>query len=95
MGLIGFLAPARGRHRRPTPFAAHDRLTRLLGVLAVTTVTTAATLGPAGPAAASQHVGMARTGAATEQLWLLGGIALSLTAAGLVALAATRDRRDP
>ena len=91
MGLIGFLAPARGRHRRPTTSAAHDRLTRLLGVLAVTT---AATLGPATPAAATQQVEMARTGA-TEQLWLLGGIALSLTAAGLVALAATRNRRDP
>jgi uncharacterized membrane protein YqjE len=92
MGLIGFLSPARGRHRRPTPLAAHDRLTRLLGVLAVTT---AATLGPATPATAARQVEMARTGATTEQLWLLGGIALSLTAAGLVALAATRGRRDP
>ncbi|UYQ62913.1 hypothetical protein [Streptomyces peucetius] len=91
MAFIGFLAPPRGRHRRPTPSGAHERLTRLLGVLAVTT---AATLGPAGPATASQQVEMARTGTTAEQLWLLGGITLSLTAAGLVALAATRHRRD-
>jgi hypothetical protein len=35
---------------------------------------------------------MARTGHAAERLWLLGG--LSLTAAGVVAVAATRDRRN-
>ncbi|GGW53387.1 hypothetical protein GCM10010381_43590 [Streptomyces xantholiticus] len=39
-----------------------------------------------------QQVEMAPTGSTAEQLWLLGGIALSLTAAGLVALAATRGR---
>jgi hypothetical protein len=36
---------------------------------------------------------MARTGGTAEQLWLLGGVALSLTAAGIVAVAATRGRR--
>ncbi|WP_329020613.1 hypothetical protein [Streptomyces sp. NBC_00690] len=30
---------------------------------------------------------------ATERLWLLGGLALSLTAAGVVAVAAARGRR--
>ncbi|MFF3289344.1 hypothetical protein [Streptomyces sp. NPDC003023] len=46
------------------------------------------------PAPAPEYqVEMARTGGTAEQLWLLGGIALSLAAAGLVALAATRARR--
>jgi hypothetical protein len=40
-----------------------------------------------------RHVEMARTGGTSEQLWLLGGVALSLTAAGIVAVAATRGRR--
>ncbi|QIP85870.1 hypothetical protein GLX30_19605 [Streptomyces sp. Tu 2975] len=40
-----------------------------------------------------RHVEMARTGGTAEQLWLLGGVALSLTAAGIVAVAATRGRR--
>ncbi|MGN9795502.1 hypothetical protein ACTMTU_30990 [Streptomyces sp. OZ13] len=41
-----------------------------------------------------RHVEMARTGGTAEQLWLLGGVALSLTAAGIIAVAATRGRRD-
>jgi len=36
---------------------------------------------------------LARTGSTAEQLWLLGGIALSLTAAGVVAVVAARGRR--
>ncbi|GGT20411.1 hypothetical protein GCM10010271_24370 [Streptomyces kurssanovii] len=40
-----------------------------------------------------RHVEMARTGGTAEQLWLLGGVALSLTAAGIIAVAATRGRR--
>ncbi|MEU0370099.1 hypothetical protein ABZ070_07505 [Streptomyces sp. NPDC006283] len=109
MGLIGFLAPARGRHRRATPSVGRERLTRLIGTLAVTA---AAALGPAAaatalaapaaPATAApaeqdtprvHQVEMARTGGTAEQLWLLGGVALSLTAAGIVAVAATRGRR--
>ncbi|MFJ8075583.1 hypothetical protein ACIQ7Q_16990 [Streptomyces sp. NPDC096176] len=107
MGLIGFLAPARGRHRRATPFVGRERLTRLIGTLAVTA---AATLGPAAPTTAlaapaasvapaeqdtprEHHVEMARTGGTAEQLWLLGGVALSLTAVGIVAVAAARGRR--
>lgn len=35
---------------------------------------------------------LARTGSAAEQLWLLGGVVLSLVAAGIVALAAARGR---
>ncbi|MEU9776640.1 hypothetical protein [Streptomyces sp. NPDC047968] len=38
-----------------------------------------------------QH--LARTGTAAEQLWLLGGVVLSLTAAGVVAVAAVRGRK--
>lgn len=41
----------------------------------------------------ARHVEMARTSGTAEQLWLLGGVALSLTAAGVVAVAATRGRR--
>ncbi|MEU1891860.1 hypothetical protein ACH4D4_18425 [Streptomyces pristinaespiralis] len=41
----------------------------------------------------ARQVEMARTGGTAEQLWLLGGVALSLTAAGIVAVAATRGRR--
>ncbi|MFE4828316.1 hypothetical protein [Streptomyces sp. NPDC056672] len=36
---------------------------------------------------------LADTGGAAERLWLLGGVALALTGAGVVALAATRGRR--
>ncbi|MFD8967421.1 hypothetical protein ACFV0C_20905 [Streptomyces sp. NPDC059568] len=36
---------------------------------------------------------LADTGGAAERLWLLGGVALALTGAGAVALAATRGRR--
>ncbi|MEU2430729.1 isopeptide-forming domain-containing fimbrial protein [Streptomyces sp. NPDC007861] len=36
---------------------------------------------------------LAATGASAEQLWLLGGVAVALTAAGAIALAATRGRR--
>ncbi|MCX4823988.1 hypothetical protein OG883_29755 [Streptomyces sp. NBC_01142] len=38
---------------------------------------------------------MARSSSAAERLWLLGGVALSLAAAGVVAIAATRVRRNP
>ncbi|MFJ2114704.1 MULTISPECIES: hypothetical protein [unclassified Streptomyces] len=37
---------------------------------------------------------LAHTGSTAERLWLLGGVALALTGAGAVALAATRGRRD-
>ncbi|MFF5566136.1 hypothetical protein ACFY7Z_06175 [Streptomyces sp. NPDC012623] len=37
---------------------------------------------------------LAQTGTAAERLWLLGGVALALTGAGVVALAAARGRRD-
>jgi hypothetical protein len=86
----------------------HGRLPRILGAL---TVTAAALLGTPVPAAATaadgspaepslrpvqiRHGEMADTGAMTEQLWLLGGVALSLTAAGVVAVAASRGRRKP
>jgi hypothetical protein len=47
------------------------------------------------PAPPHSHDGeTARTGTAAERLWLLGGVALSLTAAGVVAVAATRVRRS-
>ncbi|WP_046501382.1 hypothetical protein [Streptomyces odonnellii] len=36
---------------------------------------------------------LADTGGVAERLWLLGGVALALTGAGVVALAATRGRR--
>lgn len=35
---------------------------------------------------------LADAGGTTEQLWLLGGVALALTAAGVVAVAAARGR---
>ncbi|WP_175439332.1 hypothetical protein [Streptomyces vilmorinianum] len=38
---------------------------------------------------------MAATGAHGERLWLLGGLALTLAAAGVVAKAAQRGRREP
>lgn len=72
-------------------------------------VTTTAAIGVAvpGPAAAdvvnvqspaplprSHKSDMARAGSAAERLWLLGGVALSLTAAGVVAVAATRGGRN-
>jgi hypothetical protein len=37
---------------------------------------------------------LAQAGSTAEQLWLLGGMALALTGAGVVALAAARGRRD-
>lgn len=37
---------------------------------------------------------LAESGSTAERLWLLGGVALALTGAGVVALAATRGRRD-
>ncbi|MEV6395539.1 DUF11 domain-containing protein [Streptomyces sp. NPDC051907] len=37
---------------------------------------------------------LAHTGTKAERLWLLGGVALSLTAAGVVAVAASRGRRQ-
>ncbi|MEU0281600.1 hypothetical protein ACIOGX_20270 [Streptomyces sp. NPDC088147] len=52
-----------------------------------------------GPLAAAVHAhlaeaGMAGAGSATERLWLLGGVVLALSGAGVVALAALRGRRD-
>ncbi|MFI2368239.1 hypothetical protein [Streptomyces sp. NPDC018833] len=45
-------------------------------------------------AEAPRHTGEpARTGSTAEQLWLLGGVALSITAAGVVAAAAARGRK--
>ncbi|MFD7441531.1 CARDB domain-containing protein [Streptomyces sp. NPDC059909] len=50
-----------------------------------------------GPAAGTGTHGslpqLAATGITGERLWLLGGVAVALAAAGAVALAATRDRR--
>ncbi|MGW0699474.1 hypothetical protein ACWD0A_09100 [Streptomyces sp. NPDC002867] len=49
---------------------------------------------PALAAEGPRHTGEpARTGSTAEQLWLLGGVALSLTAAGAVAVAAARGRK--
>jgi hypothetical protein len=36
----------------------------------------------------------ARSSTVAERLWLLGGVALSLTAAGMIAIAAMRGRRN-
>ncbi|MFF8845741.1 hypothetical protein ACF08N_23990 [Streptomyces sp. NPDC015127] len=48
---------------------------------------------PALAAEVPRHTGeLARTGSTAEQLWLLGGVALSLTAAGVIAVAAVRGR---
>ncbi|TXS55723.1 hypothetical protein [Streptomyces sp. t39] len=44
-------------------------------------------------AAHSAPAELARTGSTAEQLWLLGGVALSLTAAGVIAVAASRGRK--
>lgn len=54
------------------------------------------TMAPTPPPAPAHSLGgeMARAGSAAERLWLLGGVALSLTAAGVVAIAATRGRRN-
>ncbi|MFE2035476.1 hypothetical protein ACFXBB_19930 [Streptomyces scopuliridis] len=40
------------------------------------------------------HAPLAEAGRAAERLWLLGGVVLALTGAGVVALAALRGRRD-
>ncbi|MFF7204515.1 hypothetical protein [Streptomyces sp. NPDC008141] len=63
------------------------RLTTLLGTLAVVIATTVGMAPPAATIAGGD-------GHSTERLWLLGGLALSLTAAGVVAVAATRGRRN-
>ncbi|MGW8888595.1 hypothetical protein [Streptomyces sp. NPDC055749] len=43
-------------------------------------------------APSSAHGSMAETGSSGERLWLLGGLALALTGAGVVARAAARGR---
>ncbi|PVE14266.1 hypothetical protein Y717_00610 [Streptomyces scopuliridis RB72] len=40
------------------------------------------------------HAQLAVAGSAAERLWLLGGVVLALSGAGVVALAALRGRRD-
>ncbi|MFE4371630.1 hypothetical protein ACFRMN_25965 [Streptomyces sp. NPDC056835] len=40
------------------------------------------------------HALPAAAGSAAERLWLLGGVVLALSGAGVVALAALRGRRD-
>ncbi|MFE3492892.1 hypothetical protein ACFXOS_07250 [Streptomyces sp. NPDC059175] len=37
---------------------------------------------------------LAGSGRREERLWLLGGVAVALTAAGIIAVVATRDRRN-
>ncbi|WP_433571713.1 hypothetical protein [Streptomyces sp. CA-251247] len=64
-------------------------LTTMLGTLAVVIATT---VGMAPPVTTIAVAGGG--GHSTERLWLLGGLALSLAAAGVVAVAATRGRRD-
>ncbi|MEU0393391.1 hypothetical protein ABZ208_11545 [Streptomyces sp. NPDC006208] len=85
----------------------HGRLPRILGALAVTAAALLGSPVPAAATGADGSPGtepslrpvqiqpgeMADTGSRNEQLWLLGGVALSLTAAGVVAVAASR-RRD-
>lgn len=44
-------------------------------------------------AAPAVLVTAAHAASGAERLWLLGGLALSLTAAGVIAVAATRGRR--
>ncbi|MER5771592.1 hypothetical protein [Streptomyces sp. NPDC001985] len=64
-------------------------------VVAATALLGPALLGSAllhGPAAA-QTLGPRQSGTGAERLWLLGGLALSLAAAGIVAYAAARGRR--
>ncbi|MEW2081456.1 hypothetical protein [Streptomyces sp. NPDC005283] len=69
------------------------RLSRLLGALAVmATVLTGAVV--QGQAVADNVAPAHRGDHDSERLWLLGGLALSLTAAGVIAVAATRGRRD-
>ncbi|WP_406000041.1 hypothetical protein [Streptomyces sp. NBC_00829] len=65
---------------------------RFLGVLTVlaTMVTGPLTQERAMAAAAPAQ----QPGHGAELLWLLGGLAFSLTAAGVVAIAAVRSRRD-
>ncbi|MFF3454426.1 hypothetical protein ACFYXH_08850 [Streptomyces sp. NPDC002730] len=68
-------------------------LPRFLGALAViTTVLTAVVL--QGQAMADTVAPANRGDHSSERLWLLGGLALSLTAAGVIAVAATRGRRN-
>ncbi|MFF3322178.1 hypothetical protein [Streptomyces sp. NPDC002889] len=92
----------RGRIRR-----AGSQLVAALTVTAATVLGPAAGAAVAAGARTADTVGpdpslrqvqvhpgeMARTGATTEQLWLMGGVALSLSAAGVVAVAASRGRR--
>ncbi|MEU2156525.1 hypothetical protein ABZ532_16150 [Streptomyces sp. NPDC019396] len=67
----------------------------LLFLLSVLVCASAVLLTP-GPAAADTG-GLAAPRARTERLWLLGGVAVTLTAAGVIAMVATRGnrRRDP
>ncbi|MER7000639.1 hypothetical protein [Streptomyces sp. NPDC000410] len=81
----------RGARRR------HSTSSRFVGVLMVLTVVSAALTGLVVPDLAVADVGargqLAATGSVGERLWLLGGVAVAVTAAGAIALAATRDRR--
>ncbi len=77
-------------------------LARLLATLTVVLVATLGMAppgapGPDGPPDARGAVAPEQeSGRGAERLWLLGGLALSLTAAGVVAVAAARGRRgDP
>ncbi|MFI1399477.1 hypothetical protein [Streptomyces sp. NPDC020681] len=68
------------------------RLPWILGALAVILVTS---VGTAAAETADRHREQpAHAEPQAERLWLLGGLALSLTAAGVVAVAATRSRRN-
>ncbi len=62
-----------------------------LALAALAALTALACMG-AGTAAAAERGQLADAGGAAERLWLLGGVALSLTAAGVVAVAAARGR---
>ncbi|MGW1137838.1 hypothetical protein [Streptomyces zhihengii] len=94
--------------RRSRTRRAPARAARLLGTLTVTATALLGAAAPAaaapvpapvdapGPvpvAAPAAPAELARTGSTAEQLWLLGGVALSLTAAGVVAVAASRGRK--
>ncbi|MGW2514458.1 hypothetical protein ACWC0A_34790 [Streptomyces scopuliridis] len=57
-------------------------------------VVAGALTGPLTGPLSAVHAQLAETGRAAERLWLLGGVVLALTGAGVVALAALRGRRD-
>ncbi|NUL05404.1 hypothetical protein HRW07_19630 [Streptomyces lunaelactis] len=83
---LGAAAPARAE-------AQSEAQTAAVGSLAQQAGAEAPAPGPGQDPAQGTPGEMAEAGDRTERLWLLAGLALTLTAAGVIAVVATRGRR--